>query len=138
MQPTIREISAGGVVFQADAGGHQILLVQDRHGRWCLPKGGVEAGETHEQAALREVKEETGISGEIRLPLGESRYTYRDHRGTITKTVHYFLVQATGGEVVAQRSEVQDARWFPKEEALSVFGYANTRHILRSALKHLE
>lgn len=137
MEQPIIEISAGGVVYRGEPGRRQVLLIQDRHRRWCLPKGGVEAGETIEEAALREIEEETGIIGRIEAPLGESRYTYRDHRGTINKTVYYYLVAAVDGKIRPQRSELLDARWFSTARALQQFGYANTRHILLEALTRL-
>src|SRR5436305_8975308 len=93
--PTKSEYSAGGVVFRAAPGAKdwEIVAVQRaRHGDWSLPKGHIEQGETQEQAALREVKEETGLDARILHSLGEVQYFYRDKKGAlIHKFVYHYL-----------------------------------------------
>ncbi|MBI5061189.1 MAG: NUDIX domain-containing protein [Candidatus Aenigmarchaeota archaeon] len=85
------EISAGGVVFR----GKKILLIKDSYGRWSLPKGHIEKGETAEQAALREIKEETGIDGRIIELLGEIKYFFQLKGEKIFKIAKFFLVEAS-------------------------------------------
>lgn len=102
---------------------------------WGLPKGGVEPGETPAQAAIREIAEETGISGVVERELGSIDYSFyaRDHGGRIHKTVHYFLVRATGGSTAGHDHEVQEARWVPARDALALMTYPNEREMVRKA-----
>src|SRR4051812_43606629 len=92
----VPEYSAGGVVFKKEGDRYEIVAVnRPRHSDWSLPKGHIEQGETREQAALREVKEETGVDATILEPLGEIVYFFRKPKGTlIRKSVFYFLMQA--------------------------------------------
>ncbi|MGE5589787.1 MAG: NUDIX hydrolase [Bacillota bacterium] len=129
----IREISAGGVVYRT-VGSGQLLLIQDRYGRWTLPKGKVEPGETVEEAALREIREETGIQGRILDKIGETNYSYQDYRGIVDKTVHYYLVEAVDGQPKPQMTEVRDVRWFSVNDGLARFGYDNTLPIVNRAI----
>jgi 8-oxo-dGTP pyrophosphatase MutT (NUDIX family) len=102
---------------------------------WGLPKGGVEAGESYGQTALREVREETGIEGELGDELGSIDYWFysRENRTRIHKTVHYFLVRAAGGDVSSHDHEVSEARWLPLADALGLMSYPNEREIVRRA-----
>ena len=87
----------------------------DRRGRlrWSLPKGHVEHGETHEQAAIREVEEETGISGRITARLGSVEYTFVAQGRRIHKRVHHYLMEAVGGELSDADIEVTEVAWVP-------------------------
>jgi 8-oxo-dGTP pyrophosphatase MutT (NUDIX family) len=127
--------SAGGVVVRDD-GGTQICLIRPA-GRtvWGLPKGGIEAGETPPQAAVREVAEETGIAGVVDTELGSIDYTFysREEGGRIHKTVHYFLMHATGGDTANHDHEVSEARWVQLREALRLMTYPNEREMVRRA-----
>ena len=80
---------------------------------WGLPKGGVEEGETLPETALREIAEETGLVGVVEQELGAIDYSFysREQGGRIHKTVHYFLVRATGGDTSQHDHEVSDAKW---------------------------
>ena len=102
---------------------------------WGLPKGGVEPGETPPEAALREIAEETGMSGVVEGDLGSIDYSFyaRDRGGRIHKTVHYFLVRATGGTTDAHDHEVHEARWVEAREALVLMTYPNEREMVRRA-----
>ena len=93
--------SAGGVVYRVESNTYQVLLLMHENGKWMLPKGVIEAGETPEEVALREVREEAGIS-KVRIvaDLGEERYFFYWHqdRTYYDKTVHYYLMEFLGGE----------------------------------------
>ncbi|WP_028561673.1 NUDIX hydrolase [Paenibacillus pinihumi] len=135
------EISAGGVVFQRLNNELQVQLIQDRYGKISLPKGKMEAGETIEETALREIAEETGLIGKIIAPIDQIKYRYHhDTKGAVDKEVHYYLVEAVGGELHAQIEEIRGVEWFSPEEAWrrqTQSGYDNNDRILSGALKLL-
>ncbi|HEX7056932.1 MAG TPA: NUDIX hydrolase [Bacilli bacterium] len=137
----MNELSAGGVVYRRDNGDMRILLIQDRFGNMTLPKGKLEHGETMEAAALREIREETGIVGRIVAPLATVAYQF-DHaeRGRVDKEVHYFLVEAVQGEIQPQLAEIRAVAWFSVKEAQQQqlkFGYRNNDEVLAKALAAL-
>ncbi|WP_020615651.1 NUDIX hydrolase [Paenibacillus daejeonensis] len=135
------EYSAGGVVFRRTVGGLQVQLIQDRYGKISLPKGKMEAGETIEQTALREIVEETGIEGKIIEPIDQIKYQYHDEiKGKVNKEVHYYLVEAVGGTLQAQVEEIRGVDWFAPEEAWRrqrQSGYDNNDRIVAGALRLL-
>ncbi len=135
------EISSGGVVFR----GRKILVIKDSYGRWALPKGLIEKGESSEEAALREIKEETGVDGRIVEPLGEIKYFYtlkKDGHAEgmpsggerIFKIVKFFLIEAKNDEINISW-EIQEAKWLPVEEAEASIEYRNTKEIMKKAIK---
>lgn len=133
------EISAGGVVFRHNEQGQlQIQLIQDRYGKVSLPKGKMEAGETVEQTALREIAEETGLQGVIVAPIDQIKYQYEHAEfGTVNKEVHYYLVEAVGGKHQAQVEEIRGVDWFEPMEAWrrqKQSGYDNNHRIVAGAL----
>ncbi|MDR7484326.1 MAG: NUDIX hydrolase [Armatimonadota bacterium] len=142
-KPTKRARSAGGVVFRRTPGGPQILILQHESGKWMLPKGTIEAGETPDAVAQREVREETGLS-RVRLmtDLGQERYSFfwRAEDAFYDKTVHYFLLEFLGGEEPRpQREEgFVAAEWVSPEEAIARITYKETREIVRRARLVLE
>jgi 8-oxo-dGTP pyrophosphatase MutT (NUDIX family) len=131
------EVSAGGVLVRpAAGGGREVALVRVGQ-RWSLPKGLVEAGETPEMAALREVAEECGVDPS-RLRLGAalppSDYVYRREGRLIFKHVDHFLIQAPAGTpLVPQAAEVDAAEWMTFDEALERASYRDTAAALRRA-----
>jgi 8-oxo-dGTP pyrophosphatase MutT (NUDIX family) len=132
---TREQTSAGGVVLR-DGDGLQVCLINPAGRRvWGLPKGGVEAGESHQETALREVREETGIQAELEAGLGTIDYSFysRESRVRIHKTVHYFLMRASGGDVTGHDHEVSEARWLSVSDALDLMSYPNEREIVRKA-----
>jgi 8-oxo-dGTP pyrophosphatase MutT (NUDIX family) len=138
--PTRTEVSAGGVVHRRRGERIELLLAARRTRRgelaWGLAKGGIEPDETPEQAAVREVREETGIEAEIEASLGETRYFYVWEGVRIRKTVHFFLMRATGGDVSDHDDEMEDVRWFPMQRALRRASYRGEREVLgRAAAK---
>jgi 8-oxo-dGTP pyrophosphatase MutT (NUDIX family) len=135
--PTVKEVSAGGVVYRRDDGQLEVVLASRRTRRgqlaWGLAKGGIEPDESMEDAAVREVREETGIEAVIEASLGDTKYMYVWEDVRIRKTVHFFLMRATGGDVGDRDDEMEEVRWFPMERALKRAAYRGERDILRRA-----
>jgi len=104
----------------------------DRRGRlrWSLPKGHVEAGETNEDAAVREVMEETGITGRVLAPLGTIDFWFVADGRRIHKTVHHFLMVALGGELCDDDIEVEQVEWVPLEELAGRLAYDDERRLV--------
>ena len=139
---TRTEVSAGGVVYRrTDDGKIEILLAARRTRKgeiaWGLAKGGIEEGETIEEAAVREVREETGIEAVIEGSLGETRYFYVWEEVRIRKTVHFFLMRAIGGNVEDRDDEMEEIRWFPLSRALKRAAYRGEREVLQRAAAKL-
>ncbi len=137
---SMKEISAGGVVFRKIGNDVQVQMIQDRYGKITLPKGKMEAGETIQQTALREILEETGITGTIVRPLETITYQFAMNGGVIDKEVHYFLVEATGGTLQAQVEEIRGVEWLHPLEAWhqqTHSGYGNNDSVLQKALNAL-
>jgi 8-oxo-dGTP pyrophosphatase MutT (NUDIX family) len=136
-----REISAGGVVYRRVGEGVEVVLASRRTRRgdlaWGLAKGGVEPGETFEDAAVREVLEETGYTAEIEASLGDTRYFYVWEDTRIRKTVHFFLMRCTGGDPADRDDEMEEVRWFPLERALKRAAYRGEREVLGRAAELL-
>jgi 8-oxo-dGTP pyrophosphatase MutT (NUDIX family) len=139
--PTKREISAGGVVYRRDGDEIEIVLASRRTRRgelaWGLAKGGIEDNESPEEAAVREVREETGLLAEIEDSLGETRYFYVWEDVRIRKTVHFFLMRHTGGNIDDRDDEMEEIRWFPLERALKRAAYRGERDVLVRAAEIL-
>ncbi len=131
------EVSAGGVVVL----GNTILLLRKYNGDWVLPKGKVEAGETHEETALREVKEETGVKASIEKYLGEIHYTYKenwDQQRGVHKIVFWYLMNTKSMDTVPQREEgFVEAKFIHIDRVLDMARYDDEREIIRVALKEI-
>ena len=131
-RPTEYQHSSGGLVVRAG----QVLLIATGAGRrWQLPKGHIEPGESIEQAAVREVREETGVDGRIRATLPSIDYFFVDKEGRrVRKHVDYFLLDyVAGDEHGFDPHEVDDARWFDWQEALARLSHANERRVAEKA-----
>lgn len=108
---------------------------------WCLPKGHLEEGESAEEAAVREVREETGIEGKIICPLASIEYWFTSPKNRIHKVVHHFLLEATGGQISVEGDpdhEAEDAAWVPLTKVKRMLAYPNERRIAATALELLE
>jgi ADP-ribose pyrophosphatase YjhB (NUDIX family) len=138
----VEETSAGGLVVDRVAAPQVAALIgrHDRHGRllWSLPKGHLEDGETAEDAAIREVEEETGIRGRVLAPLGTIDYWFVVEDRRIHKTVHHYLLEAFGGELSDEDIEVEEVAWVPLTDLPERLAYADERRLVASAHSMLE
>jgi 8-oxo-dGTP pyrophosphatase MutT (NUDIX family) len=129
------ETSFGGVAIR----GADVLVITPAGRRriTALPKGGAHRGETAEQTAAREVREETGVNVTVRERLGDVNYWYRRGGRRIHKTVHFFLCDYASGSTDDHDHEVDDARWIPLEEARTALTYPGERELIERALSKL-
>ena len=132
--PKVEETSAGGLVVDRTGSQFRAALIarHDRRGRlvWSLPKGHLEEGETPEDAAIREVEEETGIRGRVLAPLGVIDFWFIAENRRIHKTVHHYLMEASGGELSDEDAEVVEVAWFPLTDVRDRLAYADERRLL--------
>ncbi len=134
------EYSSGGVVYRkvGDNDYEVALVYRKRHDDWSLPKGHIEEGETREETALREVKEETGLDARIVEPLGEVVYFYRRRNGDLVrKTVYHFLMEALSDKFAEPTWEVTESRWMPITEAQTLLSYKNDAGVVAKAMAAL-
>ena len=132
------EFSAGGVVFRKnDEGKVEILLIRVKT-RWSFPKGNIERGEPKDQAALREVKEETGVDAKILDYLGEVDYWYNIGLTKIHKFVYYYLMEYVSGDVVPQKEEIDEAKFMSITEAEKSLSYSTDKEILERAINSMK
>jgi 8-oxo-dGTP diphosphatase len=138
MQPLVR-ISAGGVVARNGADGVEVVLILTQpRGRWQLPKGMLEENETPEDAAVREVQEETGLKVSIVERLGTIAYRFRPtctsgNRVLVHKTVHFYLMTCSGGNLSDHDHEVYEARWLSLRKASRLLAFQNERLLVEKA-----
>jgi 8-oxo-dGTP pyrophosphatase MutT (NUDIX family) len=130
--------SAGGIVIRHTPGGPELLLGRRWRDRdaptWSLPKGTPDRDETPEETAVREVTEETGLQVRILGRVGDIHYRFvRDGR-RIRKTVHYFLMEATGGDLADHDHEFEEVRWVPLHEAETLMSFPTERAIVARAV----
>jgi 8-oxo-dGTP pyrophosphatase MutT (NUDIX family) len=130
-----RQRSAGGVVVRTEGGVERFLLISLRDGRrWQLPKGHPEGNETASQAAVREVREETGVTGRPLAELGSIAYRFVEAGTRIHKRVDFFLLAYVHGSTDDyDPREVSGAHWFPWDEGLARLTFDNERDIARAA-----
>ncbi len=142
-----REFSAGGIVFKTvrsqGSGGSQVLnsrgqVLLTKHSQnkhWSFPKGLIDPGQTSEEAALREVKEEGGVEAEILEKIGYSKYVYTLKEEKIFKVVTYFLMKYVSGDPKDHDWEVEEAGWYEPEAALKQLSFSQDKILLRKALE---
>lgn len=137
--PTQEAVSAGGLVFDDRPDGRWVVLISRRSAagalHWTLPKGRLEDGETREEAALREVAEETGFACAITQPLGTIDYwfVWRPDKVRYHKFVHYFLMRYLGPAAAPRNDEAEEVAWVPLELALERLTHANERDLVARA-----
>jgi 8-oxo-dGTP pyrophosphatase MutT (NUDIX family) len=129
-----REFSAGGVVIRRSDGEIEVALVSPRERIYTLPKGHPDADETLEQAATREVREETGLVAEPVEKLGDVSYWYRFGAERVLKTVTFFLFDFRSGSVADHDDEVVWAGWVPLDQAVEQLTYDGEREMATKAL----
>ena len=129
--------SAGGIVIRFIDGTPGLVVGRRRRERdsvtWTLPKGTPNPGETTEQTAVREVTEETGLDVEIVQPFDSIRYTFVQGRTRIDKTVHYFLMIPTGGDLAGHDHEFDEVRWVTFDDASTLLTFDTERALVARA-----
>jgi len=135
------ETSAGGVVYRRQGDRVEIALAARRTRKgelvWGLPKGQIEPDESAEEAAVREVREETGLEAVIEQSLGDTRYFYVWEGDRVRKVVYMFLLRAVGGDISRHDDEMEDVRWFAMDESVGEAAYRGEREILERAVEKL-
>ena len=138
---TRSEVSSGGVVYEREGGSVRVVLAARRTRRgelvWGLPKGALDEGESEIDAAIREVREETGIEAVVEEDLGQIRYFYVWEGVRVRKAVRFFLMRATGGDVSNHDDEMEEVRWFPLATAIRRAAFRGEREVLERARDRL-
>ena len=135
---TVEQVSAGGAAFRVNDGKTEFAIVSvNPSRRWQLPKGIVDKGETEEQAAAREVREEAGIECETLEKIETIEYWYfgneRGMRVRYHKFVHFFLMKYISGDTKNHDTEVAEARWVSPGEAIEMLAFESEREIIEKA-----
>jgi 8-oxo-dGTP pyrophosphatase MutT (NUDIX family) len=131
-----REKSCGALVYRYEDGAPMLLLLRHRHGgHWSFPKGHVEAGETEEQTAHREIFEETGVT--VTLQDGFRHAVEYYPKPGVKKQVVYFLGEAHEATLVRQEEEISELHWAPFDEALRAVTFKNDRTLITKAMERL-
>ena len=129
--------SSGGVVYrQTNSGFELVLCGRDIPRMWCLPKGTPEKGENRLQTALREVSEETGLQVRVQMYIGDIHYqVLRIFDNTkVQKTVHYYLMNAIGGDLSKHDHEFDEVGWFSVDDAINLLSYENEVKIVEQGI----
>jgi 8-oxo-dGTP pyrophosphatase MutT (NUDIX family) len=137
-----RAMSAGGIVVRRGERGPQLILGRRRRERdgvtWSLPKGTPNRGESIAETAVREVEEETGLEVRIVSVAGAIRYFFVQDGRRIHKTVHYFLMQPTGGDLSRHDREFEEVQWLDLGEAERLMSYPTERQLVADATAEIE
>ena len=130
-----QETSAGGVVYRVDGGDPLFLLIRDSYQNWGFPKGHLESGENAQEAALREVREETGLEDlALRGTIDTIDWYFRFRGRLIHKVCHFFLMETGQAQTSPQRAEgITACQWVAYDAARTEISYANARLVLRHA-----
>jgi 8-oxo-dGTP pyrophosphatase MutT (NUDIX family) len=136
--PVREQVSAGGVVFRGEKGSIEVVIVAvGGQNRWQLPKGLVESGENPETTAVREAREEGGVSSEIVQLIETIEYWYAGLDNGIKvrfhKRVHFYLLRYISGDTKDHDWEVNEARWVPIEDAAGQLAFDNEKRVMERA-----
>ncbi len=136
--PTEQQVSAGGVVYRKKSSGVEVAIIKvGPIIRWQLPKGIVDEGETPETAAIREVREETGLIAKIEQPLEKIEYWYvsggKTRKVRYHKFVHFYLMKYRSGNTDDHDQEVMEARWVPIIDAINMLSFKSERGLVEKA-----
>ena len=141
IQEIVREPTSGGIVFRLthDQKDVEILLIQDSKGRWTIPKGHIEPGETAKMTARREIEEETGLRNfSVLTWLGKIHFKYRRSDKLVLMTTQIYLVQSLDArEMPMGEKWMRGIRWFPFNEALNVIEYEDIEKLMLIAKKKI-
>lgn len=128
--------SAGGIVYRVVDGRVEVVLCgREQPEVWALPKGTPDLGESTEQTALREVREETGLEVSLEKDAGEIEYWFTKPDARVHKRVKFYLMHANGGSTDDHDPEFDRVRWFPSKEAIRVMTYPTEVKLLENALR---
>ena len=135
---TVHQRSAGGVAYRKGEFGVEMVVVKTtEEGRWQLPKGIVDPGETEEQAALREVREEAGVTCQLVQPIDTIEYwfvgSYDGPKKRYHKKVSFFLMKYLSGDVADHDHEVTEARWVSFDDAIGMLAFKNEKDVVEKA-----
>jgi 8-oxo-dGTP pyrophosphatase MutT (NUDIX family) len=136
-----KQISSGGVIFRKSGNSIEVALIAVRGRKaWCLPKGLIDKNEAPPETALREVREEAGLHGEIIEKIGHISYWYfiNEDRVKVHKMVHFFLLKYIKGDTGDHDHEVDEARWFQIDEAIETLSYRSEKQIMQKAKGMIE
>ena len=128
-----REFSAGGIVFNHK--GQVLLTKHSQNKHWSFPKGLIDPGQTTQEAALREVREEGGVEAKILDKVGYTKYVYTLKEERMFKVVTYFLMKYVSGDPKDHDWEVEEAGWYEPEAALKQLTFSQDRILLKKALE---
>lgn len=130
-----KEVSAGGVVYRRNGDNINVIVCKDAYyHRWVLPKGLVEKGESPEITALREVREEVGVTTRLIDALGEpERYIYTSRGMRVFKSVYYFLLEYVSGDEQDHDKEMEEVKWVTLDEAVELVEYQGAKNVLLRA-----
>lgn len=136
---TKRAVSSGGIIFRRAGEGLEVAIARRKEDVWCLPKGLVEEGEELEGTALREVEEETGLSGKIVDKIGVVDYWFywKPEDVRYHKFVHFYLVEYQKGSVENHDYELEEVRWVSIDEAVKMLSYKSEAEMVEKAERML-